>query len=176
MITGDEIVGIAETLGIDPFSDVAILAFAWKCECKKPMQFDREEFVRGMGALGVDSLEALKAKLPQLRASFTVSEDAFKSFFKASFKLSLEESHKTMSAETAVALLDLVVPVKASRPHLASFVEFLNTAPARRISFDEWCQFLSFSNSVNADVSNYDDSAAWPLLFDEFVEWFRKRK
>ncbi len=26
----------------------------------------------------VDSLEALKAKLPQLRASFTVSEDAFK--------------------------------------------------------------------------------------------------
>jgi hypothetical protein len=31
---------------------VAILAFAWKCECKKPMQFDREEFVRGMGALG----------------------------------------------------------------------------------------------------------------------------
>ena len=43
----------------------------------------------------------------------------------------------TAAAETAVALLDLVVPVKASRPHLASFVEFLNTAPARRISFDE---------------------------------------
>ena len=96
---------------------VAILAFAWKCDCKKSMYIDREEFKRGMGAMGsvpvrvlpsqcavtstsqvtisacmtrvvsfrcvgalgrCDSVEGLKSKLPQLRSSFTASEDAFR--------------------------------------------------------------------------------------------------
>ncbi len=51
-----------------PPTQVAILAFAWKCECKKPMQFDREEFVRGMSAMGC--VASVRDACPQGCASF----------------------------------------------------------------------------------------------------------
>ena len=32
-------------------NQIAILAFAWKCDCAKGAHFTQEEFVRGMSAL-----------------------------------------------------------------------------------------------------------------------------
>ena len=31
--------------------------------------------------------------------------------------------------------------------------------------------FLNFVNTVDSDLSLYDDTEAWPSLFDDFVEW-----
>jgi hypothetical protein len=33
---------------------------------------------------------------------------------------------------------------------------------------------LDFGQSINADMSNFDEEAAWPLMIDEFVEWWRE--
>lgn len=39
------------------------------------------------------------------------------------------------------------------------------------VNRDQWANLLDFLVSVKADLSGWDEFAAWPLLFDEFVEW-----
>ena len=41
----------------------------------------------------------------------------------------------------------------------------------RGIPRDTWNMFLNFVNTVDSDLSLYDDTEAWPSLFDDFVEW-----
>jgi len=43
----------------------------------------------------------------------------------------------------------------------------------RTISFDQWQSFLLFSQEVREDMSNATDNPAWPVLIDNFVEWWR---
>lgn len=44
------------------------------------------------------------------------------------------------------------------------------------MSFDQWQNFLRFSLEVNADMSNAEDNPAWPVLLDNFTEWYRNRE
>ena len=41
------------------------------------------------------------------------------------------------AAETAIALLDLVVPDKRSRRHVTTLTNYLATVPTKRVTFDE---------------------------------------
>jgi DCN1-like protein 4/5 len=36
-----------------------------------------------------------------------------------------------------------------------------------------FAQVLDFSRAVHEDLGNYDSSAAWPVLLDDFVEYLR---
>lgn len=40
---------------------------------------------------------------------------------------------------------------------------------------DTWCMFLHLVDAVGEDLSRYDDTEAWPSLFDDFVEWANDR-
>jgi Cullin binding len=56
--------------------------------------------------------------------------------------------------------------------HLNHFIEFLQQSPTvKSLNKDQWDLFLDFSSTVNEDLSEYDTSAAWPGLFDDYVEW-----
>jgi Cullin binding len=35
--------------------------------------------------------------------------------------------------------------------------------------------FLEFSVTAGKDLSDYDDEGAWPVLIDEFVEYYRQQ-
>ena len=41
----------------------------------------------------------------------------------------------------------------------------------RAVSKDTWNQLYDFSKSIKPDLSNFDETAAWPVMIDEFVEW-----
>ena len=41
----------------------------------------------------------------------------------------------------------------------------------RGIPRDTWFMFLNFVQSVGNDLTQYDDTEAWPSLFDDFVEF-----
>lgn len=34
---------------------------------------------------------------------------------------------------------------------------------------------LNFCCEIRPDCSNFQDDGAWPLLLDDYVEWFRER-
>jgi len=46
----------------------------------------------------------------------------------------------------------------------------------KAMNMDQWTGFLHFCEEVEIkpDLSNYDESQAWPLLVDNYVEWARK--
>merc|ERR1711894_585004 len=112
---------MGEQLEIDVESDIAILAFAWKCECKKGLFFTREEFTKGMMALGVSTIAELRGCLDGLRTEIHSSPDTFRSFHRAAFKLSCEDRQKTIPPEVAASLLQLVVADKSKFPHMDDF-------------------------------------------------------
>ncbi|KAJ7320128.1 hypothetical protein JRQ81_019639 [Phrynocephalus forsythii] len=55
-------------------------------------------------------------------------------------------------------------------------VEPENQSKYRVINKDQWYNVLEFSRTVHADLSNYDEDGAWPVLLDEFVEWQKVRQ
>lgn len=76
--------------------------------------------------------------------------------------------------ETARALMALLLGNKWQLfPYFNCFLE--EASRYKVINKDQWCNVLEFSRSVANDLSNYDEDGAWPVLLDEFVDWFRKK-
>lgn len=85
-----------------------------------------------------------------------------------------EPNQRTLDVETVIQMLHIVCK---GRPFLQEFSEFLRHQTANpRLTLDQWENFLRFSEEINEDLSNYDEESAWPLLFDEFVEYLQKTR
>jgi len=46
----------------------------------------------------------------------------------------------------------------------------------KAVTKDVWDMLFTFSTSINDDMSNFDEDGAWPVLLDEFVEWWHEKK
>ncbi|XP_041089134.1 DCN1-like protein 5 isoform X1 [Polyodon spathula] len=53
--------------------------------------------------------------------------------------------------------------------------DFARQSKYKVMNKDQWYNVLEFSRTVHADLSNYDEDGAWPVLLDEFVEWQKAR-
>mmetsp|Transcript_12772 Transcript_12772/g.39228 ORF Transcript_12772/g.39228 Transcript_12772/m.39228 type:complete len:103 (+) Transcript_12772:521-829(+) len=58
------------------------------------------------------------------------------------------------------------------RDPLSSLLGFAKT---HAVSKDTYTLFLSFTKSTKPDFADYDETAAWPVLIDEFVEYARDK-
>ncbi|XP_061439805.1 DCN1-like protein 4 isoform X4 [Rhineura floridana] len=54
--------------------------------------------------------------------------------------------------------------------------DFARQSKYKVINKDQWCNVLEFSRTINLDLSNYDEDGAWPVLLDEFVEWYKEKQ
>ncbi|KAI7885954.1 potentiating neddylation domain-containing protein [Mucor mucedo] len=89
--------------------------------------------------------------------------------YKYTFTYAKNRDQKCMEMETAAVLWTMLLGERFPMVH--EFVAFLQEKkPVRVINRDQWQSFLEFAAS---DISNYDESSAWPVLFDEFVDWKR---
>ena len=61
-------------------------------------------------------------------------------------------------------------------PHEAPFLKFLEACATTRVTLDQWCSFLEFTDKVSTDFEGYEEDGAWPLLLDEYVEQARADK
>ena len=51
-----------------------------------------------------------------------------------------------------------------------------HTKQDKGVARDVWEMTLEFVAQTKPDLSNFDENGAWPVLMDEFVQWFRAQK
>lgn len=68
---------------------------------------------------------------------------------------------------------------RIDKERLSTFQEFLRTTKDvsyNRITLDQWVSFLDFSIECQ-DLSEYDEeSSAWPVLIDDYVDYSTSMK
>eukprot|EP01083_Nonionella_stella_P207011 752435_1 len=183
---GAGLVEFCEELGIDPNGKLS-LAWAWKWKCATPGIITRQEFVDGMQEMKSNNVAALKTHASTLRKGLVDPEGStLKELHKFVFdlmRLNQETDKKTISLEMACQIL-VVMLSDVYSTHVSKFVEFLRHLAAKeeldnfRITSDQWTSFLEFCKAVNStDLNTYDaDNGAWPILLDEFVEWWKENR
>ncbi|EFX75977.1 hypothetical protein DAPPUDRAFT_214153 [Daphnia pulex] len=140
-------------------------------------KLSKNEFLQGCRLLGTDSPRSLKFSLEQLVKEVEDSEvfsDVYRYAFR--FALDVECGQRSLPVDVAVSLWRLVFTHRPV-PLLDRWIEFLEQSPppVRAIPRDTWCMFLHLVDAVGNDLSRYDDTEAWPSLFDDFVEWANDR-
>ncbi|XP_071483960.1 DCN1-like protein 4 [Diadema antillarum] len=158
-----------EDIGVEP-ENLVMLVIAWTLDAKQMGFFTHIEWMNGMTKLQVDCIEKLRAKLDSLR-SLLDEPLTFKKIYRYAFDFARDKDQRSMDLETAKAMLTLLLG--RQWPLFNHFYQFLEQSRYKVINKDQWCNILEFSRAIRADLSNYDEDGAWPVMLDEFVEWFR---
>eukprot|EP00930_Biecheleria_cincta_P105616 TRINITY_DN98438_c0_g1_i1.p1 TRINITY_DN98438_c0_g1~~TRINITY_DN98438_c0_g1_i1.p1 ORF type:complete len:227 (-),score=50.16 TRINITY_DN98438_c0_g1_i1:33-686(-) len=172
VISSEGIQKICSDIGISALDPVT-LALAHQCEAAHMGVFTREEFIRGMAALGCHSSEDLKAKLPQLRGRLDEKRTC-KEIYGFTFKFALDEGQRTLPLEICVELWKLLLCNHFAL--LDAWLEFAQVKCPQMVSQDLWMMLWDLAAEVKPDLSNYEDDSSWPVLLDEFVEYVRAKK
>lgn len=157
-------------LGVDP-TEFVVLVLAWKFGASQMCRFTKEEFLNGCQKMRVHDAKSLKERFPELVAE-TREVENFQELYNFTFSFGLDHTtgQRSLPVEMAMPLWDLVFT--QNRPIiLDQWFAFLKESDVRGISRDTWNMFLPFVNTILPDFSNYDESEAWPSLFDDFVEY-----
>ncbi|XP_010793272.1 DCN1-like protein 4 isoform X3 [Gymnodraco acuticeps] len=174
----DDVVGpegmekLCEDIGVEP-ENVVMLVLAWKLDAQSMGYFTLQEWLRGMGSLQCDSTERLRNSLDYLRSVLNDST-SFKLIYRYAFDFAREKDQRSLDLNTAKCMLGLLLG--KTWPLFPVFNQFLEQSKYKVINKDQWCNVLEFSRTINLDLSNYDEDGAWPVLLDEFVEWYKERQ
>lgn len=107
-----------------------------------------------------------------LRSSLRDFKD-FRSFYMYAFEYNKPPEQRSLPIETARQLFPLIF--QGQFKHLDLWMDFLKDR-RQPISKDTYTLLLDFAQSINGDMSNYDEeNGAWPVLLDEFVDFAKPR-
>lgn len=156
-------------LGVEP-EDIVMLVIAWRLEAENMGYFKLNEWKTGMAILECDSTSKLKEKLEYVRA---LLKDAttFKKIYRYAFDFCRDKQQKSVDIDTAKAMLQLLL--SNMWPITCEFIQYLNQSKYKIMNRDQWNSLLEFIKTVNSShFKNYDNEGAWPVMLDEFVEWY----
>lgn len=171
-ILAEGIERFCQDLQVSP-EDFKILVLAWKLNAEQMCRFTRSEFIEGLKGIRADSLKSIQARLPELVSEVERNDELFKDLYRFTFRFGLDTSsgQRILPTDMASDLWKLVFTIREP-PILTRWLNFLGThSLIRGIPKDTWNMFLNFSEHVGSDLSCYDDTEAWPSLFDDFVEY-----
>ncbi|VDN59200.1 unnamed protein product [Dracunculus medinensis] len=158
-------------LELDPRSRT-VLILAWKLNAKTSCEFTWKEFSTGLTDMRVDSLEKLRAAVPEM-ANELQDPIKFRDLYQFAYNYARTSNSKNISLEMAIAYWELLFD--KSQDFLESWFSFLREKGVGAISRDTWNLFLEFIRNIRPDFSNYDVDGAWPVLIDEFVEYSKDK-
>ncbi|KAM6072911.1 DCN1-like protein 4 isoform 3-T4 [Theristicus caerulescens] len=174
----DDIVGpegmekFCEDIGVEP-ENVVMLVLAWKLDAQNMGYFTLQEWLKGMTSLQCDTTEKLRNSLDYLRSLLNEPTN-FKLIYRYAFDFAREKDQRSLDINTAKCMLGLLLGKTWSL--FPVFHQFLEQSKYKVINKDQWCNVLEFSRTINLDLSNYDEDGAWPVLLDEFVEWYKGKQ
>ena len=166
----DGLVAFCSDLDVDP-SDIAMLCISHHMNAATMLEYTKEEWSNGMIKMQVDSIDKLKRKLPELRGEVH-NEEKFHELYLYTFGFLCEKGKKCVELESAQGMWKLLFSGPRHWPLVDDWCEFLGSQyKDRAISRDTWNQLYDFTKQTKPDLSNFDETAAWPVMIDEFVEW-----
>ncbi|RWR82826.1 DCN1-like protein 2 isoform X2 [Cinnamomum micranthum f. kanehirae] len=165
---------------VDP-QDIVMLVLSWHMKAATMCEFSRQEFISGLQALGVDSLEKLRERIQFMRSElkdepnlifsgFFPYLEKFREIYNFAFGWAKEKGQKSLALDTAIGMWQLLFAEK-QWPLVDHWCQFLQAKHNKAISRDTWSQLLEFAKTVEPALTNYDAEGAWPYLIDEFVEY-----
>ncbi|XP_045039502.1 DCN1-like protein 5 isoform X3 [Desmodus rotundus] len=120
-----------------------------------------------------DCTEKLQNKFDFLRSHLN-DISSFKNIYRYAFDFARDKDQRSLDIDTAKSMLALLLG--RTWPLFSVFYQYLEQSKYRVMNKDQWYNVLEFSRTVHADLSNYDEDGAWPVLLDEFVEWQKIRQ
>lgn len=171
-ILAEGIENLCNDLQLNP-DDFKVLVLAWKLNASQMCRFTRQEFVQGLKNLKTDSIKGIQHKLNEITSEFNRDSENFKDLYRFTFKFGLDVSigQRILPSDIAILLWRLVF-TNNEPPILDKWLKYLEKNPQiRGIPKDTWYMFLNFCEYIGDDLSTYDDTEAWPSLFDDFVEY-----
>jgi len=100
-----------------------------------------------------------------------LDSNKFKDFYQFTFNYAKNPGQKGLDLDMALAYWNIVLTGRFQ--FLDIWSRFLKENHKRSIPKDTWNLLLDFAMTVNADMTNYDEEGAWPVLIDDFVEYAR---
>lgn len=172
-ILAEGIERLCNDLQVSP-DEFRVLVLAWKLDASQMCRFTRAEWLNGLCSMRVDSIKGIQQRLPELVTELQSDPDLFKDLYRFTFKFGLDATtgQRALPSDMASCLWKLVFSVREP-PILERWLAFLDAhrTQVRAIPRDTWNMFLNFADAVGDDLSSYDDTEAWPSLFDDFVEY-----
>ncbi|XP_069358567.1 DCN1-like protein 3 [Maniola hyperantus] len=171
-ILAEGIENLCRDLHFNP-DDFEVLVLAWKLNASQMCRFTKEEFVQGLKNMKTDSIKSIQLRLNDITGELIRDSEQFKDLYRFTFKFGLDVStgQRILPSDIATVLWRLVF-TNNEPPILDKWLSYLESNPhVRGIPKDTWYMFLNFCEFVGDDLSSYDDTEAWPSLFDDFVEY-----
>ncbi|XP_038211864.1 DCN1-like protein 3 [Zerene cesonia] len=171
-ILAEGIENLCNDLQLNP-DDFKVLVLAWKLNASQMCRFTRLEFIQGLQSMNTDSVKGIQQKLCNITNDLKNDTEQFKDLYRFTFKFGLDVStgQRILPSDIAILLWRLVF-TNNQPPILDKWLSYLEKNPhIRGIPKDTWYMFLNFCEFVGDDLSSYDDTEAWPSLFDDFVEY-----
>ena len=170
---------LCSDLGLEP-DDFLVLLLAWTCRAATMCRLTRAEFVTGCRFLKVTTVDAILAKLKDLAVDVRRDKNRFHDLYRWAYGFALDASvlQRSLPTDIAVAMWRLVFGGADSMPKILNcWFEFLvKRDDVHAISRDTWEMFLVFVTKIGDNLDSYDESEAWPSLFDDFVEYESDRQ
>ena len=168
LIDPDGMKKFCRDIGLE-LENIVMLSLAYTLGAEQMGYFTEAEWMKGMTNLQCDSVLKLKDKFDYLR-SLLQDPVTFKYIFRYTFDFARDKRRKSLDTSTAKEILRVFLDQQW--PLFSSFYKFLEQSNYV-INKDQWLGVLLFSQTILPDLSNYNENDAWPVLLDDFVEWYK---
>ncbi|KAF8425181.1 Cullin binding-domain-containing protein [Tirmania nivea] len=163
-----------QALGMD-LEEPAVLVLCEALKAPTMGEFSRNEFVEGWKNMGCDTIEKMRAKIPELRNNISNDEATFKRVYLFTYTFARPPGQKSLPLDTAIEYWKLLLGRKW-KTHINLWIEFLEKEYKRSIAKDTWNMLYDFMGLCNNDpeLKSYDEEGAWPSILDSFVAFVRR--
>jgi DCN1-like protein 1/2 len=172
-ITGDGTLQLAQDLGVEDVTDATLMIIAWKFASSKTWEFTRDEFIGALGVYHITDLATLKQRVAVWKRDLD-EPHIFKDFYCFLFDYLKEDANKTVLLIDEASMVWTTLEMPRRWPLFARFTAFLAATGVKCVNRDAWRQMLEFARVYPKSIDNFDADGAWPLLFDEFVEYVQE--
>lgn len=173
-----------------------MMAYLWKVE--NFGEISKTEFINAFVNNSCNSLVQMRDYLKHQFAVLLNTPAKYRDFYRWVFDFIKEtKERKTIETESAIEMWNVTLynwkyikdfveyctlnapipeaePVNPSSPNVKVVPKKVNKNLIKSVSKDVWDQILVFS--YEDFRTNFDDSGAWPILIDQFVQWYSDNK